>query len=179
MEIINTNKRISMLRTDVLTIGVFKGEKYSGAFKDVDGALGGVLKRISKEEGFEGEQGKSVMVNSTFGKIGAAKVLLVGLGPKSELSADTLRKAGRLAAGALGGHAGEEISFSPVFSEVRGGIAALTEGIIEGSYNFDKYKTGDRPKKDIKKVVLVSRRLKESTLKEEVSYARVISQSTI
>ena len=176
MEIIRTDKNILKIKSDLLVIGVFKGEKYTGALKDVDNALDGALKQISKEEGFQGEQGESVKVSCTFGKIGSAKVLVLGLGPKGDSSSDTFRKAGRLAAGACG-NITPEVSFSPVFSEARGSIAALTQGLEEGSYDFDKYKTGDKKKSEIKKVVFVSRRLKESALMQEVNYAKAISDS--
>jgi leucyl aminopeptidase len=177
LEIIDTDKNILKLKTNTLVIGVFKNEKYSGALRDVNSELGGVLKSISKDQGFDGSEGDSVTVNATYGKIGASRVMLVGLGPKSDYTRSTVKKAAILTAGELRGHT-EEITFSSEFSRIQGGIAALIEGLLEGSYDFDKYKTEVKPKKKFKIIQLVSKRLKESTLKDEVRFAKVISDST-
>ena len=177
LNIIKSDKNILKLKTDALVIGVFKNEKYSRALRDLDRELAGVLSGISRDRGFDGSVGDSITVNATFGKIGAEKVMLVGLGPKSEYSRAAVRKAGILTAGELRGHA-QEVAFSSEFSELEGGVSALIQGLMEGSYDFDKYKTDTKPKKKFEKIQFVSRRLKENTLKEEARYARVISDST-
>lgn len=177
LEISKSDKNILKLKADALVIGVFKNEKYSGALRDLNKELAGVLRNISKDRGFDGSEGDSITVNATFGKIGADKVMLVGLGPKSGYSRGTVKKAGIVTAGELWGHA-EEVAFSSEFSELQGGVSALIQGLMEGSYDFDKYKTASKPKKKFKKAQLVSRHLKESALKEEVRYAKIISEST-
>lgn len=176
MEIIKSDKNILKLKTDTLVIGVFKNEKYSRALRDINSELGGVLRSISKEQGFDGSVGDSVTVNATLGKIGASKVMLVGLGPKSDYTPSTVKKAAILTAAELGGHT-EDVAFSPEFSELQGSVSALIQGLMDGSYDFDKYKTEAKAKKKFKKIQLVSRRLKDSTLKEEVRLAKVISDS--
>ncbi len=177
LEIIKIDKNILSLKTNVLVIGVFKKEKYSGALKDVNSKLGGALRSVSEDSDFDGSEGDSVTINATFGKIGAEKVLLIGLGPKSDFTRNTIKKAGILTAGQLWGNT-EELAFSSEFSQIPGGVSALIQGIMEGGYEFNKYKTDSKQKKKFKKIQLVSRKLKQNTLKQEVHLSKVISDST-
>ena len=80
MEFRHSGESVSKVKADLLVIGMFKGEKFTGSAKGVNEALGGVLKDLTGDEKFEGEIGKNVLLNSTFGKIGAKRVLLTGLG---------------------------------------------------------------------------------------------------
>ena len=176
MEIIKIDKKVSILKTDVLVVGVFKNEKYSGALRDLNSKLDGVLRNISKDRDFDGSEGDSVTVNATFGKIGAEKVFLVGLGPKSDYSRSTVKKAGILTAGELWGQT-EELAFSPEFSELQGGVSALIEGLMEGGYEFNKYKTDSKSKKELKKILFVSKKIKQSSFKEEIRRSKVLSDS--
>jgi len=75
-----SGENICKIGTDLLVVGMFKGDKFSGSVKSVNDALGDVLKTICGDEKFDGDLGKSVTVSSTFGKIGAKRVLLLGLG---------------------------------------------------------------------------------------------------
>lgn len=176
MNFIHSDENILKLKADVLVIGLFQGEKFTGPAKNVNGALGGVLKSLSGEEKFEGELGKSVIVNSTFGKIGARRVLLLGLGRKSDISENVIRKAGNLTARIVKSY-GSNIAFSSQFCEGHGYISALAEGLMLGAYEFNKYKTDNGAESEIEKVVLLSGRLKDKVFREEIGYAEAVSES--
>ena len=176
MNIIRTDKNILKLKTNTLVIGVFRNEKYSGSLRSVNSRLGGTLKSLSKEQGFEGEVGKSLVINATFGKVGADKILLVGLGVKSEFTRATIKNAAVLTASVLFGSS-ENIAFSAEFTLIEGGISSLVEGLMEGSYEFNKYKTEVKTKKGFKTVQIVSSKIKESRLKDEVRYGNAVSSS--
>ena len=80
MEFILSRVNIVKLKADVLVIGIFKGQRYSGAVKSINDSLGNALKNISEEERFEGDLGKSLMLSRTLGKIGSKRVRMGGLG---------------------------------------------------------------------------------------------------
>ncbi len=177
MNFIHSDENILKLKADVLVLGLFKGEKFAGPAKSVNDALGGVLKRLSGEEKFEGDLGKSIIVNSTFGKISAGRVLVLGLGEKSELSEDVIRKAGILTAKIVKSYC-SSIAFGNQFCEGGGYVSALAEGVMLGAYEFNKYKTGNGAENEIETVVLLSGRLKDKLFGREIEYARAVSEST-
>ncbi len=172
-----SGENLLKVKTDLLVVGAFKGEKFSGSLKSVDRALGGVLKSLSDDDKFDGELGKSVTVSSTFGKLGAKRVLLLGLGDKSKFLPDTVRKAGCLTAKKLKDASTHE-TFAPEFSSGEGYIAALAEGVMLGAYDFDKYKTKNGEESEIEDVVILSKDIKERRFDEEIELARTISEST-
>jgi leucyl aminopeptidase len=172
-----SGENICKIGTDLLVVGMFKGDKFSGSVKSVNDALGDVLKTICGDEKFDGDLGKSVTVSSTFGKIGAKRVLLLGLGDKSRFSHDTVRKAGNLAAKKLK-VASAHVTFGPEFNGGKGYIAALAEGVMLGSYGFDKYKTKNGAETEIENVLIISEEIKDRRFQEEISAAKAISEST-
>ena len=145
MEFALSSESVLKLKADVLVLGIFKRQKYSGVLKNINASLGDALKNISEEEGFEGDFGKSVMLSRTFGKIGSKRVLLVGLGEKSEFTTNTLRKIGNLVINKIKSFS-SVVAFSSEFAESSDYVSALSEGLLSGSYEFKKYKSNDSGK---------------------------------
>ncbi|HVU03247.1 MAG TPA: leucyl aminopeptidase [Polyangiaceae bacterium] len=123
------------------------------AFAELDAALGGALGKHVEAVGFRA-RAEDVLDVPTLGKIGARRIVLVGLGPKKGLGAARLRGVlatlGRAASGekslavALGDHA-----------EKAPELRTVAEGLALGAYTFTKYFTGDRaPKKALESVSL-------------------------
>jgi len=164
------------VKTDILVLGIFRGEKFSGSVKSVNDALGDVLKDLSRDEKFEGDLGKSVVLQSTFGKIGARRVLLMGLGEKSGFSQDTVRKAGGLAA-AKYKFACASIAFAPEFDGGKGYISALAEGVMLGAYEFTKYKTKNGAESGIDRAVIITKGAKGKRFEEEIARAIALADS--
>lgn len=54
MEFSHSGESLLKVKTDILVLGIFRGEKFSGSVKSVDDALGGVLKDLCGDEKFEG-----------------------------------------------------------------------------------------------------------------------------
>jgi leucyl aminopeptidase len=93
MEVIISKPAFQAAATDVLIVGSFEDSaKLVGASLAIDTACGGALLRQAASEGFKGKVGQTV-VHFTDGKLGAPKVVLVGLGPKGKLDVATLRLA--------------------------------------------------------------------------------------
>lgn len=176
MEFTLSTESVLKLKADVLVLGIFKRQNYSGVLKNVNAALGEALKNISEEEGFEGDFGKSVMLSRTFGKIGSNRVLLVGLGEKSEYTSNMLRKIGNLIINKVKSFS-SVIAFSSEFSSDSGNVSALAEGLLSGSYEFKKYKSNDSGKNKIEKIIFASKQIKAASFKEETEFAMLISES--
>ena len=176
MEFVLSTKSALKLKADTLVIGIFKNQKYTGVLKTADDSLGGALRHVSEEEGFDGDLGKLVMLSRTFGKIGSKRLLLVGLGDKSKFTINTLRKVGNLVMNKVK-NLSSSVAFSSEFSEGPDYISALSEGLLSGGYEFKKYKTNDPLSNKIDKVIFVSKKIKQSNFKEQTQFAALISDS--
>jgi len=172
----NLNREnILKVKCDVLVVGRFEKVRFAESVRNVDKALGGALSRISEEEKFGGELGKSIMVN-TLGRIGAERVLLVGLGKKSRFSPDVARRVGVLALRKSKSFSQSIVYDLPVVGR-RGDFAGLIEGTMLGSYEFDKYKSNKKGQ-GIKKVEFISNGMNEEEFGKELKFAKVISEAT-
>ncbi|TAL54420.1 leucyl aminopeptidase [Pandoraea sp.] len=87
-------------KTDCIVVGVFDGQALSGAALRVDRASKGVLSRLVKTGELEGKPGSTVTLREVPG-IGAARVLVVGLGRHDEFSPKAYSEATRAALRAL------------------------------------------------------------------------------
>jgi len=102
-EIINVEVSVSkstldQCKTDLLCIGQFAEAKtLDKTLRELNAKLGGALEQVIKLGDFKGEAGGSALVY-TGGKIGAKRVLLVGLGDKKKAKLDALRNASAVAA---------------------------------------------------------------------------------
>lgn len=132
---------LARARADMLVVGRHAGEaRLSPALQALDGALDGLLSRVLAAEKFDGKAGQSSHVY-TNGRLVAPRVLVVGLGPKKEASAEAVRRAaahGARRARDLG--AVSAAMFLPGEGvPARQRAQAVAEGAILGAYRFDKY----------------------------------------
>jgi len=131
------------IKSDVLAVGVFSDGKGGKLCKMIDKKLGGAIEKIKKIGDFKAKANETAIVYGN-GKIGAKRVLLVGLGKKKELKVDVIRKAAATAASkavvlkaktavlAFGETTGKKID-----SVTAGQVTA--EGVYLGSYRYDEY----------------------------------------
>jgi hypothetical protein len=87
---------------DLQMICLFKhknaGDTYQGAAKDTDEKLNGIPSALRNRGEFVGELGETILFTPPKGSIPAQRFLIIGLGDEKDLSLDTLRTVGRVAA---------------------------------------------------------------------------------
>jgi len=134
---------------DVLVLERYAGETRLGPdAARVDRALGGLLGRVLAEERFEGRVGETVHVHAA-GGLGVKRVLVVGMGPRAEAKAETIRRAASAAA-RRARDLGAKTVVMPLLGTrlpARLRAQACGEGALLGLYAFDRYKAkknGDR-----------------------------------
>ena len=88
-------------KTDCRVVGLFEGQNLAGVGKALDVATRGLVARLVKQGDFEGKRGTQLMLHEVAG-IGAARVLLVGLGKEAEFTDKAFAEAVRTAMRALG-----------------------------------------------------------------------------
>jgi hypothetical protein len=87
---------------DLQFICLFKhkpsGDTYQGAAKETDEKLGGILSSLRNRGEFAGETGETFLFTPPTGSIPAKQFMVIGLGEEKDISLDTLRIVGRIAA---------------------------------------------------------------------------------
>ena len=91
-----------MEAADLQIICLFKhkstGDTYQGAAKETDEKLNGLLSGLRNRGEFAGELGETILFTPPKDSIPAKRFMIIGLGDESELSLDTLKEVGRIAA---------------------------------------------------------------------------------
>lgn len=114
------------IETDTIILGLFEdATDLEGPAINVDKALDGGLSALLAVGDFDGKAGQTALVYSA-GKIPAARVLLVGLGPAAEFGAEVVRRAAASAIKALLPLQAKQVA-SMVFA---GGVSGLSQAAI-------------------------------------------------
>ncbi|MHC4699695.1 MAG: leucyl aminopeptidase, partial [Planctomycetota bacterium] len=137
---------LAAFKADLLAVGLFSDAKRPDKLiRPLDRKLNGAISRLMKLGDFKGKEGTGALVYGN-GKIGAERVLLVGLGEKKEATLDTIRKAAAFAAKksvdvkaktlglALHGAFGGKFDATAL-------AQACGEGACFGSYRYDEFVT--------------------------------------
>jgi len=129
--------------TPALVIGCCEDEQ-DDLFSACDAALDGCLGRLAGSREFSGKANTSRLLH-TLGRMPAERLLLVGLGKRSELNDERLRQAAGNAVQALRSARvpsfGSALHLSATLPEA---LEAVCVGTLLGSYAFEQYKTKDK-----------------------------------
>jgi hypothetical protein len=106
---------------DLQLICLFKhkasGDTYQGAATETDKHLGGLLSALRNRGEFAGETGETFLFTPPKGSIPAKRFLAIGLGEEKDLSLDTLRIIGRLAAREAVRLKAKHVAWAPVIRD--------------------------------------------------------------
>ena len=132
-------------KSDMLALGVFSDGKRAAFCDKLDKKLNGAITKLLKLGDFKGEE-KTTSLLYADGKIGSARVLLVGLGETKKAGVDTIRKAAAVAANkavelkaknaVLAVHQ-DVVGMKGFPAELLG--QAVAEGAYFGAYRYDEY----------------------------------------
>jgi leucyl aminopeptidase len=142
MKVSVVKQPLADVAADAVVVGLHADErKFPPAVAAVDGKLGGQLRAVLDAEKFQSKPGQLTHVH-TAGRAPAARLIVVGLGPRRELTAEIVRRSASAAlrrARDLGARAVAAQLFGDRVP-VRQRAHALVEGAILGTYTFDRYK---------------------------------------
>ena len=129
------------VRADVLLLPVYEGPEAGPGVRDVKGAD---LLGLYADAKLKGKKKETLLVPNTGGLgLQAKSVLLVGLGKRQKVTADTLRRA----IGRVAGQLSKRRTVATTLPQAVGrspaeAVQATVEGMLLGSYRFDRYKSG-------------------------------------
>lgn len=186
MELILEKPSFAGLTADVLVIGVFQDEQVLDLIKQTDSKFPQEfleeIAEICKVENFKGKSKESVSV-FTSKKIEARRLLILGLGKRSDYDAATVR---RVAASLAKQFASKQAYPYPAlflrFDGKAENLQACVEGWVLGSYSFSVYKTqkdnGNEPGDKTKRLTFIDASLDEASFENACATGRAIAEAT-
>ena len=140
--------------TDLLALfvpegAVRKGKLADAQLRDLDSALGGLLRRVAEEEEFTGKEGQQLTLH-THGKLGAQRLVVIGLGKGArgaDRQRDALRNAAAKAVKAARAAGAKTLGLAWAQEDAAAEAQAIAEGAALGAYRFDKYLREKKPLK--------------------------------
>lgn len=164
MELLPTNQAINTLAVDTIVISLFQGDTtFDGTSQTVNEATSGLLQEHVTHHEFEGNLLETLTFHSPAG-LKAKHVIIVGLGKSADFDSVVARKAAaasiveakklrsRSVATVIHGETRKE-------ADVQQLSQAVSEGLLLGNYEFNRYKTKDqaqRAKQTITQCLLVN-----------------------
>jgi hypothetical protein len=117
---------------DLQIICLFKhkesGDTYQGAAKDTDAHLSGLLSALRNRGEFVGELGETFLFTPPKGSIPAKRFMIIGLGDEKDLSLDSLRVVGRVAAREAVRLKARHVAWAPVIRDEGNTTIEVGEG---------------------------------------------------
>ncbi|MDQ3062660.1 MAG: aminopeptidase, partial [Acidobacteriota bacterium] len=168
------------VNVDALAVAVFKDEKAaSGVLKDLNELTGGLIASVIKTEEFKGEVGDTAyLLFEPKGKIKANRLLLVGVGDKSDYKASDVSTLSGTATRSLRKRNIKGFALLPRCDGDAGDVAAnAMQGVVTSQFELDKYKTKDKNEKAVNNFVLCVEGAKEKELKNGLERGEIIGDS--
>jgi leucyl aminopeptidase len=184
VEIKTRQADFSECKTDVLAAGIFSDAKGLDKLNaHLNSKLDGAIEQLIKLGDFKGKDGTNAVVYGN-GRIGAKRVLLVGLGEKKKVTLDTVRKAAANAAKKSVEMKADGLALVlhkafPGRFDLPAMGRAMAEGTYFGSYRYDEFVTeseNGRPEQ-LKVEVLDSDAAKVKKLDEGVASGIIIGRA--
>jgi leucyl aminopeptidase len=180
MQIESTNGSYRDLEVQALGIAVFKDEKADDGFlKELDAITGGVIKSVIDSEELKGKEGESVYVHLVGnGEIKAQRLLLVGVGERSDYGT---AQASQMAGTAVRALRGKNVKSVAILPRLEGLAEEIARAVVEGSFMAlfepDKYRTTDKEEREIAKLIVVVDGADEAALARGAERGRIIGES--
>lgn len=170
----------SEANADALAIAVFKGEKSNSDFlKELDGLSGGLVSTIIKKEEIKGDAGEIAdLLIAPKGKVKASRILLIGVGEKSDYRLPNVAVLAGTAARYLRKKNVKSFALVPRSAEDAGSVASFAaQGVVTSSFELDKYKTADKNNRAIENFALCVEGGNEKELKDGLNRGQIIGDS--
>ena len=175
---------IRRTRADAIVLGIFEGIKRPrGDISTVNKALDGAISQLIHVGGIKGKLGEVTIIHS-LGKITPERVVLVGLGKRSELTPEKIRIAVAEVSRVLQKKGVKHIATTPLGADlnkisVQSAAQAIAEGTILGLYTFRKYFTKESEPGQLEELTVVERsRSAIAAIKQGLEEGKIIAEAT-
>jgi leucyl aminopeptidase len=182
MEIQTSSGPLSGADVQAIAVAVFKDEKADeGLLQELDAAAGGLVRSVIESEELKGKEGESVYLHLPASAQGvkATRLLLVGVGERSEYGRAQVSQFAGLAARALRTRNVKTVGLVPRAEGLDAALAARTvvEGVVVGLFEPDKYRTVDKEERTLERLVVLIDGADEAGLRDGAERGRIIGES--
>ncbi|MDQ6651489.1 MAG: leucyl aminopeptidase, partial [Acidobacteriota bacterium] len=180
MQIESTNGPYSDLDVQALAIAIFKDEKADDGFlKELDAITRGAIKSVIDSEELKGKEAETVYLHLIGNsEIKAQRVLLVGVGERDEYTTAQVSQMAGTAVRALRLKNAKSIAVVP---RLQGNSEEIASVVVQGSimalFEQDKYRTIDKEKREIERLIVVIDGAQETDLKRGVERGKIIGEA--
>ena len=175
---------VAHIQTPALIVNLFEGATQpGGATGAVDRALDGAISKLMADGEVKGKRGEMTLVH-TFGRLGAARVVVAGLGKEKDFTADTVRRVTAEACRFLRARGVTRLATIAHGTGVAGLATsasgqAIAEGAILGLYRFRHYFSDDEDQRDVTELTIVERdAVRARELEEGVRVGRILAEAS-
>ncbi|HEY3025829.1 MAG TPA: leucyl aminopeptidase [Pyrinomonadaceae bacterium] len=180
MEVQGSSASYAQTEVQALVVPVFQGEKAEdGLLKELDKAAGGLVSSVLESEELKGKEGETAYLHlSNSNGLKARRLLLVGVGQREDYGAASLSQMAGTAIRFLRGRSVKTIAIVPRSDADAGRVAStVVEGAFIGIFEPDKYRTEDKEKREIERLVVVVEGGDENALNRGVERGRIVGES--
>ncbi len=180
MQVEGTARGLADADVQAVAIAVFQGEKAdSEGLLELDRLSGGLVKSVLDAEEMKGKESETVFLHLPGGqKIKAQRLLLVGVGEKADYQLGKVSQMAGTAARFLRARGVKSAALLPRADGDAADIASTAmEGAIIGLFEPDKYRTVDKEKREIERLVVIVENANEDTLKKAAERGRIIGEA--
>ena len=155
MQIHLETKTYATLEADALITYAFdKDNRIEGPLAELDKATNGRLTQLSAAGELTGKMLETTLIHFPPG-LAAARLLVIGAGKQDKFTSAELRRLAGAALRHLKSRSARRLVFLARENDRNAAAAqAVTEGLIVGNFESDKYKTDKTPRKEIESVAL-------------------------
>ncbi|HEV7395846.1 MAG TPA: leucyl aminopeptidase [Pyrinomonadaceae bacterium] len=180
MQIEGSNGHYRDLDVQALAIAVFKGEKADEGFlKELDELTDGLVSSSFEFEEFSGKDGETAYFHLLGKKsLKATRLLLIGAGAKENYKSAQLSALGGTATRALRSKGIKSLAIVPRSeSDAENVASTVTEGALMGLFDPDKYRTVDKEKREIDKLLVSLAGADEGAISRGTERGRIVGES--
>jgi leucyl aminopeptidase len=172
----------SIQDTDVqaLAVAVFKDEKADEGFlKELDGPCNGMIKSVLDGEELKGKEGETAFLHLSGNNNGnARRLLLVGVGERSEYTRASVSEMAGTAVRTLRGKNVKSIGVVPRFDgDAEDTAAAAAEGAVIALFDMDKYFTVDKEERQIERLAVFIVGASAGAIERGIKRGQIIGES--
>ncbi|MFN2492576.1 MAG: leucyl aminopeptidase [Pyrinomonadaceae bacterium] len=180
MQVEGTKKNYRDLDVQAVAIAIFKGERADDGFlKDLDAITGGAIKSVIDSDELKGKEAETVFLHLVGNvQMKAQRLLLVGVGERNEYTTTQASQMAGTAARVLRLKNAKSIAVVPRLEGDSEELAAVVvQGSIMALFEPDKYRTVDKEKRQVERLVVVKEGADEAALKRGVERGKIIGEA--
>jgi len=180
MEVQGSSGSYKEIDVHALAIAVFQGEKVDEGFlKELDEASGGLVKAVLESEEMKGKEGETAYLHLANGsELKAQRLLLVGVGQRADYGAAALLQMAGTTVRFLRSRSVKSIAIVPrAEAEPARSARTVVEGAFMGLFELDKYRTEDKEKREVERLVVVVEGEDDKTLNRAVQDGRIVGEA--